>query len=115
VNVAGEVEQMLTDDNETPPKERTKRTLFLAKTIGIDVDKESFTITKKMILQEIKRRDARIKVKNTKNTTNESLMAVLPDVMDARPIFALNMQSFRITSSMGLLHTHQLCRERAQI
>jgi hypothetical protein len=95
------MEQMLTDDNETPPKERTKRTLFLAKTIGIDVDKDlapflekngkkSFTITKKMILQEIKRRDPRIKVKNTKNTTNESLMAVLPDVMNARPIFALN-------------------------
>jgi hypothetical protein len=85
---------MLNDENETPPKERTKRTLFLAKMIGIDVDtdlapflekngKMSITITKKMILQEIKRRDPRIKIKNTKNTTNEPLMAILPDLMDA--------------------------------
>jgi hypothetical protein len=67
VNAAGKVEVMLNDDNETPPKERSKRTLFLAKTIGIvDTDlapflqkngKKSITITKKMILQEINCRD----------------------------------------------------------
>ena len=80
MNAPGEVEKLLTDDNETPPKERMKRTLFLAKTIGIDVDndlapflekngKKSITTTKKMILQEIKRRDPQIKIKNKKNTT----------------------------------------------
>jgi hypothetical protein len=103
VNAAGEVELMLTDDNETPPKERTKRTLFLAKTIGINVDndlapflekngKKSITITKKMLIQEIKRRDPRIKVKNTKNTTNESLMAVLPGLTDARDVAYIRTQ-----------------------
>jgi hypothetical protein len=40
VNAPGEVEKLLTDDNETPPKERTKRTLFLAKTIGVDFDND---------------------------------------------------------------------------
>jgi hypothetical protein len=43
-----------------------------------------------MILQEIKRRDPRIK--NTKNTTNESLMAVLPDLMDARDVAYIRTQ-----------------------
>eukprot|EP01082_Thalassiosira_pseudonana_P012846 g11520.t1 g11520 contig57:2274-2987(-) len=103
VNAPGEVEKLLTDDNETPPKERMKRTLFLAKTIGIDVDndlapflekngKKSIMTTKKMILQEIKRRDPHVRVKNKKNTTNESLMAVLPDLTDARDVAYIRTQ-----------------------
>eukprot|EP00970_Alexandrium_tamarense_P013005 scaffold3201_cov115-Alexandrium_tamarense.AAC.2 len=40
-----------------------------------------------MILQEIKRRDPRIK-----NTTNESLMAVLPDLMHARDVAFIHTQ-----------------------
>ena len=111
MNAPGEVEKLLTDDNETPPKERMKRTLFLAKTIGIDVDndlapflekngKKSFTITKKMILQEIKRRDPRIKIKNTKNTTNESLMAVLPDLTDARDVTYIRTQYTMIRDNL---------------
>ena len=102
---------MLNDENETPPKERTKRTLFLAKMIGIDVDtdlapflekngKKSITITKKMILQEIKRRDPRIKIKNKKNTTNESLMAVLPDLTDARDVAYIRTQYAMIRDNL---------------
>eukprot|EP00970_Alexandrium_tamarense_P012214 scaffold2837_cov152-Alexandrium_tamarense.AAC.2 len=111
VNAPGDVEVLLNDDNETPPKERTKRTLFLAKTIGIDVDtdlapflqkngEKSITITKKMILQEIKRRDPRIKIKNKKNTTNESLMAVLPDLTDARDVAYIRTQYAMIRDNL---------------
>eukprot|EP00970_Alexandrium_tamarense_P011492 scaffold2507_cov100-Alexandrium_tamarense.AAC.3 len=111
VNAPGDVEVMLNDDNETPPKERTKRTLFLAKTIGIDIDtdlapflqkngKKSITITKKMILQEIKRRDPHVRVKDTKNTTNESLMAVLPDLTDARDVAYIRTQYAMIRDNL---------------
>jgi hypothetical protein len=113
VNASGEVEKLLTDDNETPPKERMKRTLFLAKTIGIDVDndlapflekngKKSITTTKKMILHEIKRRDPHVRAKNMKNTTNESLMAVLPDLTDARDVAYIRTQ-------YAIIRDHLLC------
>eukprot|EP01082_Thalassiosira_pseudonana_P008257 g7234.t1 g7234 contig24:166338-167069(+) len=110
VNAPGDVEVMLNDDTLTPPKERMKRMLFLAKTIGINVDtdlapflqkngKKSITITKKMILQEIAR-DPQIKIKNKKNTTNESLMAVLPDLTDARDVAYIRTQYAMIRDNL---------------
>eukprot|EP00970_Alexandrium_tamarense_P017554 scaffold10060_cov73-Alexandrium_tamarense.AAC.1 len=88
-----------------------KRMLFLAKMIGINVDtdlapflqkngKKSIMITKKMILQEIKRRDPQIKIKNKKNTTNESLMAVLPDLTDARDVAYIHTQYAMIRDNL---------------
>lgn len=100
---SGQVQLYVENDVDTPPDNRIKFIIFLAKTIGIDVEsdlkdiadrrgkKKLVQFTKTVLYREIMRRDPNAKV-NKNNTSLDAMWNLLPALTDERDVVYIRSQ-----------------------